>query len=379
MNIEYISKGGLKNLDNYSYHGTDESFFGNNILNPYWWNFLIEYMPKSIAPNLITLIGFVANTICYLLFWYYSTDFITNSPVFVYFASGILIFFYQTMDNLDGKQARRTKSSSPLGELFDHVCDASSLLMLVSVILISLRGGKYYMVMSFTLTAIQFYLTHWEEYFTGVLLMGKWDGPTEGQIMIISVTVFQGVMILVGNEDFWLHKIVGGISGRDIFIWAYCINSVFSTRKVVLRSFAAMRSKNKDIYSSILVLAPFTSFTIMSVIWFFTIVDFLTDMQLRLYFNCVCLLFGYLTSRLIVQRICQERCVIFYPILVPMAIVVLNNLLYPLGLNVFSQLTGVWLMFWLTLFQYFHFGHSIIQQLTKYLKINAFTIPPVRD
>lgn len=27
-------------------------------------------------------------------------------------------------DNLDGKQARRTKTSSPLGLLFDHGCDA---------------------------------------------------------------------------------------------------------------------------------------------------------------------------------------------------------------------------------------------------------------
>lgn len=30
----------------------------------------------------------------------------------------------QTMDNADGKQARRTGTSSPMGELFDHGCDA---------------------------------------------------------------------------------------------------------------------------------------------------------------------------------------------------------------------------------------------------------------
>jgi phosphatidylglycerophosphate synthase len=28
--------------------------------------------------------------------------------------------FMQTFDAVDGKQARRTNSSSPLGELFDH-------------------------------------------------------------------------------------------------------------------------------------------------------------------------------------------------------------------------------------------------------------------
>lgn len=31
---------------------------------------------------------------------------------------------YSTFDNLDGKQARRISASSPLGELFDHGCDA---------------------------------------------------------------------------------------------------------------------------------------------------------------------------------------------------------------------------------------------------------------
>ncbi len=28
------------------------------------------------------------------------------------------------LDNMDGKQARRTKTSSPLGMMFDHGCDA---------------------------------------------------------------------------------------------------------------------------------------------------------------------------------------------------------------------------------------------------------------
>jgi ethanolaminephosphotransferase len=33
-------------------------------------------------------------------------------------------FSYFTLDNVDGKQARRTGSSSPLGQMFDHGCDA---------------------------------------------------------------------------------------------------------------------------------------------------------------------------------------------------------------------------------------------------------------
>jgi CDP-alcohol phosphatidyltransferase len=36
------------------------------------------------------------------------------------FVNGILIFTNMMLDNMDGKQARRTKTSSPLGELVDH-------------------------------------------------------------------------------------------------------------------------------------------------------------------------------------------------------------------------------------------------------------------
>jgi phosphatidylglycerophosphate synthase len=36
------------------------------------------------------------------------------------------MWIYSTLDAVDGKQARKTKSSSPLGQLFDHGCDSFS-------------------------------------------------------------------------------------------------------------------------------------------------------------------------------------------------------------------------------------------------------------
>lgn len=33
------------------------------------------------------------------------------------------------MDAIDGKQARRTGTSSPLGEFFDHGCDAINMMV----------------------------------------------------------------------------------------------------------------------------------------------------------------------------------------------------------------------------------------------------------
>jgi phosphatidylglycerophosphate synthase len=45
----------------------------------------------------------------------------------MWFLCSIGLFVYQSLDAIDGKQARRTNSSSPLGELFDHGCDAISI------------------------------------------------------------------------------------------------------------------------------------------------------------------------------------------------------------------------------------------------------------
>jgi len=55
-------------------------------------------------------------------------------PLWSYFLVALAIFFYQTLDAVDGKQARRTGSSSPLGQLFDHGCDAITT-MLISLLL----------------------------------------------------------------------------------------------------------------------------------------------------------------------------------------------------------------------------------------------------
>lgn len=53
------------------------------------------------------------------------------------------LFFYQSLDAIDGKQARRTNSSSPLGELFDHGCDSISTIFVALSACISAQLGFY--------------------------------------------------------------------------------------------------------------------------------------------------------------------------------------------------------------------------------------------
>jgi ethanolaminephosphotransferase len=46
----------------------------------------------------------------------------------------VAILTYTNLDCIDGKQARRTGSSSPLGQLFDHGCDAIALHLMLAII-----------------------------------------------------------------------------------------------------------------------------------------------------------------------------------------------------------------------------------------------------
>jgi len=76
-------------------------------------------------PNLVTLSGFIVNLIPLILcqFLYGSS---LEGPVDSWwcFVIAFTYIFYTVMDNSDGKQARRTGASSPVGMLFDHFCDA---------------------------------------------------------------------------------------------------------------------------------------------------------------------------------------------------------------------------------------------------------------
>ncbi|XP_035699600.1 cholinephosphotransferase 1-like [Branchiostoma floridae] len=89
-----------------------------------FWNWLVKRFPLWVAPNLITLFGLVINVVTSLLLLYHSPTAREEAPAWAYLAFAIGIFVYQTLDAIDGKQARRTGSGTPLGSLFDHGCDA---------------------------------------------------------------------------------------------------------------------------------------------------------------------------------------------------------------------------------------------------------------
>jgi phosphatidylserine synthase len=79
-------------------------------------------------------------------------------------------------DGIDGKQARRTQTSGPLGELFDHGLDSWTA-FLIPTCMYSVFGRGLHSIpplrMYFCLwnVFVNFYLSHWEKHNTGVLFL----------------------------------------------------------------------------------------------------------------------------------------------------------------------------------------------------------------
>ncbi len=86
-----------------------------------------------------------------------------------------LIFILNSrIDGIDGKQARRTGTSGPLGELFDHGVDSYSA-VLIPIYVFSLFGKTELSPLRMHFVTwnvfLNFYLTHFEKYNTGVLFL----------------------------------------------------------------------------------------------------------------------------------------------------------------------------------------------------------------
>ena len=120
----YISEEAAAHLKEHKYSGADQGIFYVWFYNPVA-NKLVTYLPDTVAPNTLTLIGFCHGVVpAFILFTVYGTQLSGDVPSWFVFFQAWCFFSYRMFDEMDGKQARRTGNSSPLGLIFDHGCDA---------------------------------------------------------------------------------------------------------------------------------------------------------------------------------------------------------------------------------------------------------------
>lgn len=208
-----IPAEGLEALKHYKYSGVDNSWLANNYGRPFW-NWAVNLLPWWIAPNLVTLIGLIFILVSYGALSFYCPLLQGTAPRWVYFLASFCLFVYQTLDAIDGKQARRTNTQSPLGELFDHGCDAVNGTLFALNLATTMQIGSDHPIMAYLsmlAVILPFYIAVWEEYHTGTLVLGIIN-VTEAQVMGMLVFFVTGVF----GTDIWLPTIaqVGGFDIR---------------------------------------------------------------------------------------------------------------------------------------------------------------------
>lgn len=191
---EFLTEAGLEQLSRFKYVAGPYTYL-DNVLNP-WWLFVAKFVPAWVSPNLVTLIGLFF-TVSSMLF----TAVVCNGDPSIYINGNMIytvtafsMFAYQTLDAVDGKHARNTGQSTPLGALFDHGCDAVAATggVIALELCSSTPGTEAEEVrtiagaIAFILPPVSFFAAQWEHLYTHQMPAG---GVTEAQYCGIVVTL----------------------------------------------------------------------------------------------------------------------------------------------------------------------------------------------
>ena len=213
------------------------------------WNFVVSLMPLWLAPNLITIIGLAVNVLTSLVHLYFcptakeevwlTTNLLKSIkknltttissffqvPSWVPFLCALGLFIYQTLDAIDGKQARRTQSSNALGELFDHGCDSMStaFVTLAGACTMGMGYLPYFMMFECFTATVLFYMAHWQTYVTGKMRFGKFD-VTEAQLIMMSTMMTSALF----GTGFWGWQMFGVMPLRWMPLICGTIAALFS-------------------------------------------------------------------------------------------------------------------------------------------------------
>lgn len=165
-----------------------------------------------MAPNAITLTGFGFVVLNIITMLYYNPTMDQNCPPWVYGSWAIGLFLYQTFDAVDGSQARRTRQSGPLGELFDHGVDALNTSLEVLLFSATMNFGQgWKTVMVLFATMLTFYIQTWDEYHTKTLTLGLVSGPVEG---ILTLCIVYTITAVKGGGSYWQQPMLPALGVR---------------------------------------------------------------------------------------------------------------------------------------------------------------------
>ncbi|KAF9972332.1 hypothetical protein BGZ73_004569 [Actinomortierella ambigua] len=387
---EYVSDAGLANLRLYKYGCVDKSPVTKYILSHYW-NWAVTLFPMWMAPNLITLIGFGFVVLNMFVVIYYIPDMYTPGPTWVYFSCAIGLWLYSTFDNVDGKQARRTGSSSPLGELFDHGCDSLNCCIgAVNQAACMSMGHSWYAAFLLLLTTLPFFLSTWEEYHTGVLYLGYINGPTEGLIiacLVMLISGFAGPMVWRNLAKDVFGTTFGGLIPEnwmllDLMVLGMSLLLVFGhIPPCMISVYKACKQQNKSVIAAYSELLPISLFLVSAYAWLSSpYSSVFSDQHFILFAVTVGIVFGRMATKIILAHVTKMPFPYFTVQLIPLVVgAFLTNVPVIFGWEPILSSQGeyyyLWAYFIFVAIAYVQWALLVIDRFCTYLGIKCLSIP----
>ena len=170
---------------------------------------------------MVTILGLLNLTLAVVLILPYDQTISQALPSWIYVAFAILVFNGQTLDAIDGKHARNTNRSSPLGQLMDHGCDAfSKSFVILMICQAHLLGHTIYTLVVQVLVQLPFYIITWEEHYTGVLITHIDNmGVTEFQFIAMGSILLPAFL----GPEFTHNKIFGfNFTFTELLVYCNC-------------------------------------------------------------------------------------------------------------------------------------------------------------
>jgi len=206
MCITPLSKETLENMNNFKYKSTDDSIMYNKCMSP-CLNVVVKFLPRWLAPNLITFISLCFNIIASIISFYDGGfDFNHKLKSSTCMIIGIFQLIYQLLDNIDGKQARRTGNSTPFGMLMDHGCDVfTNIFTAYNLSKLALCGNmNLYSFSIFFGLIVGFYMMTYEDYKLGEMHFPPINGTDEGNFFVFLFGVACGLF----GQDFVRYIVI---------------------------------------------------------------------------------------------------------------------------------------------------------------------------
>ncbi|KAJ8675678.1 hypothetical protein QAD02_011464, partial [Eretmocerus hayati] len=366
-----LSAGQLRRLGEHKYSCVSDSLL-DKALQP-WWNFLVGQLPTWLAPNLITIVGLLVNIATTLVLVAYSPDARSEPPRWACLLCALGLFIYQSLDAIDGKQARKIGVTSPLGELFDHGCDSISTVFVALSACTAVQLGRYPMWMFFQCFCAMtlFYCAHWQTYVSGSMRFGKID-VTEAQFTIIMIHLISAAF----GPTFWTKEIplIEGFQFKYLIGVMTVICALLNLRSISSVIFTGGIGKNGSTVAGTSVLSPIIPFSFV-VIPAFIIYQKSTGNLYENHPSLYILSFGMVaakvTNRLVVAHMTKNEMEYLDSSLIGPAMLFLNQYFN----TFFTEYYVLWLCFiWVT-FDLLRYSAQVCLEICDHLNIYLFRVP----